>query len=434
MTDDPRLARVLDLYTAALAEGYVPRGGKVYVGHPGAVAHVASATAMDKATVNRLLDRAAAAGLLEDTPRRMAQPPAPDGFVINRHSVALDKNGDVRQEWIGSKPDAGDVYEVPVGHVVKGESTLVDPGGRVLAKWIKTKEENGGADLVEALRATFAEYEGAAPLIPAPAEADDDLLTIYPLPDLHYGMLAWGREVGADYDIKIATDMALKSMAALVSQSRPSKHAVLLGLGDFYHQDDQRNVTPGSGHQLDVDSRWARVFAAGAKLAVSMVEMVARKHAFVETRMLVGNHDLNASMCLTVALSLFYSNNERITVNDDPGIAYYRRFGKCLIGATHGHTAKMDKLPMMMAVDRSEDWGKTVHRSFFTGHIHTETSREVGGVRVESLQAPAARDAWNAASGYRSGRSLSAITFHKDDGEIGRHRVNILNPQMDLAA
>jgi hypothetical protein len=30
-------------------------------------------------------------------------------------------------------------------------------------------------------------------------------------------------------------------------------------LGDWYHANDQRNVTPKSKHQLDVDGRWFKV-------------------------------------------------------------------------------------------------------------------------------------------------------------------------------
>jgi hypothetical protein len=165
-----------------------------------------------------------------------------------------------------------------------------------------------------------------------------------------------------------------------------------------------------------------------------MVDIIARKHMDVEVRFLSGNHDINSAMCLTVALSLFYNSNSRISVNTNPGIAWYRRFGSCLLGAAHGHTVKMANMPMMMAADRPEDWGLTRHKSFFSGHIHHESSKEIAGVRVESLQSPAARDAWNAASGYRSGRSLSAITFHSEEGEIGRHRVNITSPKPKLAA
>jgi hypothetical protein len=367
--------------------------------------------------------RAAAEGLVGGPPIPEAAVP-PEGFIVTRNSGAYDAEGNLLRQWVGTQVDAGEVYVPPLGHIIKGESALLTPDGRVMQRWVKTKE-GSGEGLIQALQEAFANYEGMAPPIPAPARSDDDLLTIYPLPDLHFGMLAWGKETGTAYDIKIATEMALNSIETLVSQSRPSTHAVLLGLGDYFHADNQKNVTPGSGHQLDVDSRWAKTFADGAILATKMIEILARKHQFVESRWLAGNHDVDSAMCLTVALDMFYRSNPRITVNTDPGIAYYRRFGKCLIGATHGHSAKMDKLPMMMASDRAEDWGLTVHRSFFSAHIHTETVREVGGVRVESLQSPAARDAWNAASGYRSGRSLSAITFHSQEGEIGRHRVNL---------
>lgn len=330
-------------------------------------------------------------------------------------------------QWFeGSADNAprGDKFEIPPGFVLKGESALVDADGRVKAKWIKTRE-GGGEGFVEALRDAFAAYEGAAPVVPDPAYAEDDLLTVYPIPDLHLGMYSWAPETGDDYNVKTAVALATSSIAGLVAQSRPSARAVLLFLGDYFHANDAKNVTPSSGHILDVDGRWAKVFAAGAKLATALVEIVARKHRDVEVVIIRGNHDPDAAMSLAVALGLFYSGNQRIDVNQSPAIAWYRRFGDCLLGATHGHTVKPERMAMMMAVDRAEDWGQTTHRSIFFGHIHHESAKEIAGVRVESLSSPAGKDAWNAGSGYRSGRSLSAITFHKEDGEIGRHRVNI---------
>lgn len=86
---------------------------------------------------------------------------------------------------------------------------------------------------------------------------------------------------------------------------------------------------------------------------------------------------------------------------------------------------KPDRMAMMLATDRPRDWGETDHRHFFFGHIHHETAKEVGPVRVESLTSPAAKDAYAAAGGYRSNRSVNAVTFHTEDGEVCRHRVNI---------
>jgi hypothetical protein len=369
------------------------------------------------------LARAAARGLT-GAPQipDVAKPPI--GFAVTRNSGAYDADGNLLRQYVQTKRDSGDVYEVPTGHVVKGESALLDPQGQVLARWIKTRE-GSGEGLVEALKAAFAAYDGKAPPIPAPSYTDDEILTIYPLPDLHFGMLAWGRETGDDWDIEIACKTVIDAVSVLVSQSRPSSKAVVLGLGDLFHSNDARAVTPESGHKLDVDGRWAKVFAAGARLAVDIVSIVARKHAEVSVAFLPGNHDPDAAMSLTVALSLFYARTPGITVHQEPGAFWYLRFGKCLLGATHGHSMKPERMAMVLATDRAKDWGETEYRHMFFGHVHHERAIEVGTVRIESFSTPAAKDAWTAAGGYRSGRAMSAITFHKDRGEIGRHRINI---------
>lgn len=114
-----------------------------------------------------------------------------------------------------------------------------------------------------------------------------------------------------------------------------------------------------------------------------------------------------------------------MTVAGAPGDHWFRRFGKCLLGATHGHTMKPQQMAMMLATDRARDWGETDHRHMFFGHIHHETAKECGPVRVESFSSPASKDAHAAAGGYRSSRALNAVTFHAEDGEVCRHRVNI---------
>lgn len=371
--------------------------------------------------------RRAARGLVAAPPiPGIARPP--EGFIVSRNSASYDADGKLLRQHIRTARDSGEPFEIPAGHVVKGESALVDPDGRVLAKWIKTRE-GAGEGFVDALRAAFADYEGKARPIPAPPQADDDLLTFYPIPDLHLGMYAWEPETGDNYDVATAVSVATTGIAALAAQARPSRKAVVCFLGDYFHANDAKAVTPNSGHLLDVDGRWAKVFLAGAKLAIELIEVVAAKHDEVEVVVIRGNHDPDAAMSLAVALALFYSSNPRITINQSPAIAWFRRFGACLLAATHGHTMKPERMAWMMAVDRPDDWGATRHRSMFFGHIHHETKKEVGGVNVESFGSPAGKDAWNAASGYRSGRALHAVTFHREDGEIGRIRVNVVKPK-----
>lgn len=310
------------------------------------------------------------------------------------------------------------------GFAVKGESTLYDKEGNVVLQWVKTREDNT-VSVVEAIKDALSEYSGRSGLIPKPVVANGDLLTVYPLPDLHFGLYAWGPEAGEDWDIKIAQEVAERSVSRLVAQSQPSEHAVVLGLGDYFHSNDRRAVTPKSLHPLDVDGRWAKVLKAGAALAVKLVELVAAKHETVEVVFLQGNHDEDAAIALTVALGLYYDNHSRITVTDNANVVWGRKFGVNLLTATHGHTIRPGNFAAVVAADFAEDWGSTLYRHGFMGHIHHETAKEVPGMRVETFQTPIAKDAYAASYGYRAGRSLSAITFHLTDGEIGRHRVNI---------
>lgn len=354
-----------------------------------------------------------------DTPR-----PAAD-FEVVRVSQTLDAAGNLLREHVRSENPRGEAFDPLPGHLVKGESALVDADGRIMQKWVKTREGAIGAGLVEAMQDAFASYRGMIAPPPPPTINDGDLLTLYPLPDLHFGMLAWGKESGADYDIRIATDMALRAMAGLVAQSRPSKRAILLGLGDYFHSNDATAVTPRGGHKLDVDGRWPKVFSGGARLLVQLIEMLAAKHAEVEVVLLPGNHDPDAAVSLQVAMGMLFEAVPGVRVHDGHGLAWYATHGQVLLGATHGHTMRPQAMAMMLAHDMPEAWGRATHRHFFFGHIHHKTAEEVGPVVVESFASPAARDAYTAGAGYRSGRSLSAITFHWVDGEVGRHRVNL---------
>jgi hypothetical protein len=347
------------------------------------------------------------------------------GFELAKTTAVYDQNGILVREFVQQRPERGAEFEVPEGHTIKGVSALVGADGREVQRWVKTREADKASDNLDAIKDAFCDLKGRATLGAPAKAADADLLTLYPIPDLHFGGRAWAQETGENWDLDIAIKTVRECMGDLVSQSRPAQHAVLLGLGDLFHTNDRTNMTPRSGHILDVDGRWAKVYKAGTRVIVDLISLVAERHLEVEIRMLPGNHDPDASVTLSVALALYFEKHKRITVNDSPSMHYYRRFGKVLFGATHGHTMKPDAMAMMLAADCPEDWGKSKFRHLFFGHVHHEMAKEIGAVRVESFNSPAGRDAYAAAGGWRAGRSFQALTFHRERGEIGRHRVNI---------
>lgn len=319
----------------------------------------------------------------------------------------------------------GLVAPAPTGHTVKGISTLYDEEGQIVQQWVKTRaDEYDIEQIIETIKAAFDDLE-AAPPVPPPPDHDASLATLYPLPDLHMGLYAWGKEAGEDYDLSIADRVNREAFGRLVASTPASRTAVVLGLGDLIHADNTENRTARSGNSLDVDTRYSRVLHVATQFMVYAVDQALRHHERVIVRNLPGNHDTHSALAVGMALWAWYRNEPRVTVDTDPSYFWWWQFGANFLGATHGDMTKMNDLPLVMAASKPEAWGSAKHRLILTGHIHHKSALERGGVIVESFQSTAARDAWHQASGFRSGRSLTAITLHQERGEIARAKVTI---------
>jgi hypothetical protein len=351
--------------------------------------------------------------------------PAMPGFRISQ--VTDTPNG----KFVQQKPEHGQAFEVPDGHVVKGVSALVNAEGEEIVKWIKTKE--GQLDplaIVESLKDAFKDYKGGAKPAKAPSAPSADILTVLPCNDWHIGMFAWGKEVGGEnWDLKIAEDTIGRSVEDTVARSPSSGECVVLGGGDLLHADNSENKTSKSGNVLQVDGRYQKVVGVAAKLMVRTTDAALRRHDHVTLRILPGNHDEHSAVAVAYFLLAWYRNEPRVTVDVDPSLFWWHRFGKVMLGATHGHTVKIAQMPAIMAARRPEDWGATKFRYVHGFHLHhaAKIATEGNGVICEVHQAPIPQDAWHFGAGFLSGRSLQAITYHRDFGEVGRVRTAILD-------
>lgn len=352
--------------------------------------------------------------------------PVLEGFRISQSTAVYDGEGNLKAEFVQQKPERGEKFEIPVGHNVKGVSALIDENGRTIQTWVKTRNDLPSTKtIIDCFREAFDSYDGVSIPPVAPSFVDNSLLTVYPVVDAHISMLAWGEESGVDWDQKIAEQVIVDTYAKLIMQSQPSETAMIVNLGDFIHVNDSKNVTPASGHLLDVDSRYQKIIYTGVRILLKLVEMALTKHKKVILRNTAGNHDKDSCVALNVALSLYFSNNPRVTIEDSPRQLWAYAFGTTLLGFYHSHTMKADRAAMALACEYTELWGKSKYRMMMHGHFHQEMVKEVGNVRVEGFQTLAARDEYAASSGYCSGRSATAVTIHETRGEVGRHRVNL---------
>lgn len=350
---------------------------------------------------------------------------------INRSSVQDAVNGVKKRAALqGFAPD-DQVDHVSAPFVVERKTIQYGAEGNVEKTWLKTKQDKeDAARAIEAWVAWLMEdAKGQAPKIKAPKVALSDQLAIYPMGDPHFGMYSWGKETGQPFDLEIAESVTKQAMERLVSCAPATETALLIELGDFFHMDNSFNRTPKSGNTLDVDTRWQRVVQIGLRTMIYCIKLLLVKHKNVIVRFVKGNHDPQSSVALALAIDAYFHDEKRLTVELTPNPYWYYRFGKVLIGATHGDACKSEMLPGIMASDRPVDWGLTEYRYFYHGHIHHDKQgnlrKDYPGVEVESFRTLAAKDAWAHEAGYRAPRDMKVIVMHKDYGEWERHRVDI---------
>lgn len=343
--------------------------------------------------------------------------------VVSRSLAVLKQKAALQ----GYSPAHDMRHTVPDGFKVRGVSTYYDDEGKPRGQWVKSSSDDERREQIirDFVTDLCAGVKGMAPTIPAPKACESDLLVCYPIGDHHHGMYADAKEAGANYDSKIASSILYRAVDYLATLAPPAETALLINLGDFLHANDSTNETPGHGNRLDVDTRYGEVMESAGLSLVRCIIRLLQKHQKVVVWMMRGNHDPDAAFALALAISFYFNNEPRVEVDMGPSLFKYMRFGNNLIGSHHGHGAKADQLPLIMAHDRSQDWGETEHRAWHCGHIHHKTAKEYPGVTVETHRTLAASDAWHAGKGYRSKRDMSAIVYHREHGEVQRARFDL---------
>lgn len=343
-----------------------------------------------------------------------------DYATIRKHVVAAERYLDADP---GIK-DALDQTGIGGGVARHGYRKVKDPetGSFNTVFWQLPKDEAG--DAIVSWAETFREALVDAPRSlpsPAPEGVATDILPRYITTDVHWGMQSWARETGEDYDLKIASGRFAEAMGTLLDATPPAERGLILNLGDTFHNNDQKNMTPASGHILDVDSRFGKIVYEAVKAQVAQIEAAKAKHQHVEVVVLAGNHDPDVTHMLAIALMMRFEHDPRVTVHFHPRKLWAMRFGRCLLSAHHGDRTKPERLALQVADDYAEIWGATHWRYLDTGHIHHDHGKDIGGIFWQAHRTIASRDAAAAGFGYTSRQTMKAITVHQERGEILRN-------------
>jgi hypothetical protein len=242
--------------------------------------------------------------------------------------------------------------------------------------------------------------------------------------DVHFSKLADDDETGNKYDWKIAHDRVLNSIDTYISRlGDRSFEKIFFVIGNDYFNSEPNNATV-HGTPQDNDTRYSKMFIKGVETLIKAIDKLSEV-SMVEVVLVQGNHAFFTEFYAACVLNAWYRNSSTVIIDCAPTTRKYRRFGKNLLGFTHGDSEK-DRIYGLMQYEAPEDWGATKTREWLVGHLHSEGCTEKNGVIVRRIPSLTGSDAWHTKSGYTTSRKRSmAFIYDKDNGLVETHYVNI---------
>lgn len=328
----------------------------------------------------------------------------------------------------GYAPDCDMKHMVPEGFTVSGVSTNYNAEGEVVQQWVKSSQDRQrmAALMDQSVAAMKDELPIYAPSTPVKGTLED-LANLHVVTDYHFGMLAWGEETGADWDLTIAEETLVNWIMSSVKMSPDAHTGILANIGDFLHFDGMFPVTPTHGHILDADSRFQKVVRVAVRALRRCIDLMLNKYAHVHIVMATGNHDISSSIWLREIFSHVYQDDPRVSVDLNPDVYYAFEWGNTSLFFHHGHKRKMANVSDVLVAKYRDLYGRTEHSYCHMGHLHHIDIKENNLMVVEQHRTLAAPDSHASSGGWMSKRSTNTITYHKNFGEVAR---STISPEM----
>jgi hypothetical protein len=284
----------------------------------------------------------------------------------------------------------------------------------------KTEQEQETEKFFKLHLEEVKEYSPKYPTITRNKCEDGHLLVVDPA-DIHIGKLCEAFETGEEYNNQIAVKRVLDGVQGILDKSQGFNIDKILFIGgnDILHVDSPQRKTT-SGTPQDTDGMWYSNFLTAKRLYIEVLEMLISV-ADVHFTFNPSNHDYTHGFFLADVIKTHFRHSDNITF--DCSIAHRKgfKYGKNLIGTTHGDGAKHSDLPLLMATEFPLDWSETKHRYVYTHHVHHKTSKDYIGVTVESLRSPSGTDSWHHRNGYQhSPKAVEGFVHHKEFGQVAR--------------
>ncbi len=316
----------------------------------------------------------------------------------------------------------------PLFQVDKMSELIDNRTGESVMTWYKSSQEV--EDMTHLVDSMIDRVKSE--LIPIPKTAKPhgskkkkDLFNAFYLGDPHMNMLSWARETGKDWDLNIALKHHDAAMADLLSRAPEASEGMLCTLGDLFHNDSLKAITPGSGNVVDVDGRLMKSWDATVLMVERLLQQMLLKYDHVHYVCVPGNHSETLERVFAACLKIAFRNEKRLTVHDNARKHIPFVWEKNFILATHGDRLSGQKKADIAVAKYREEHGAAKFTHVVSGHLHHTEQKELSGALVEIFSVLTPPDAWHMEGGYVTARQAAhQVTYHKEGGIYCRSETN----------
>lgn len=329
------------------------------------------------------------------------------------------------------------------------KSSVPDENGLTFSFMVKPPQDAQGiADLKAILREEIA----MTPAIELPERFDEAagyMLVLDPS-DVHIGKLSVASETGHTYDASIAEHRLFTGCKALIDDAAKvgASHVLLVIGNDISHIDTPRR-TSTAGTPQDTDGSIFTIFRAARNAYARVIRYALECGKGVQIVHVPSNHDWVLGYCIAETIAALFADHPNVTASEyaiSERHRKYVRFGKNLLGFTHGDGARESDLPQIMMQEARPHMAECLHRYWYVHHYHHKIKKALGirpmarekdhiamtvihggagamegdNVAVEYVRSPSPPDGWHDRNGYLNRQAVEAFIHCPERGQIRR--------------
>lgn len=222
---------------------------------------------------------------------------------------------------------------------------------------------------------------------------------IFPISDLHLGLLSEKGTSGNEYNIDIAKALFIEVLTDVLSEVRGQKfEKVLFIIGNDFVNADNINDTTTKGTPQDCCALWNTIVDTAIQLCITAINSLYNLGP-VDVICATSNHDFHTMYGIMNTLKAYYRTSKNINIINDISQRKYYKFGNNIIGIAHD--IKVDKALELMSVEAHDIWSECTSMIWLLGHLHQQmTYSKKGYVEIMRLPTVSGVSRWASQQGY----------------------------------